>query len=113
VPLAVGQRVVDVTERDFTIKASPKRVPAGDVVFQARNLGPDAHELIVVREGGNAALPAATPAASLFSELEDMRGGHSDGHRLRFRLRIIGQAGQLGLRPRDRSDYATEVQLLG
>lgn len=48
--LAAGGRVVSVTERDFTIKASPKRVPAGQVVFQARNRGPDEHELIVVRE---------------------------------------------------------------
>jgi uncharacterized cupredoxin-like copper-binding protein len=48
--LAAGGPVVSVTERDFTIKASPNRVPAGQVVFQAHNRGPDAHELIVVRE---------------------------------------------------------------
>jgi uncharacterized cupredoxin-like copper-binding protein len=52
--LAGGRQVIDVTERDFTIKASPKRVSPGQVVFQARNRGPDAHELIVVRasDGG-------------------------------------------------------------
>ncbi len=48
--LATGSQIVAVTERDFTIKAAPKRVTAGQVVFQARNRGPDAHELIVVRE---------------------------------------------------------------
>ena len=66
--LAVGQRVVDVTERDFTIKASPQRVPAGDVVFQALNRGPDAHELIVVREGGNAALQLRSDGMTVSEE---------------------------------------------
>ncbi len=47
-----GGQVVAVTERDFAIKASPRQVSAGTVVFQARNRGPDAHELIVVRERG-------------------------------------------------------------
>jgi len=47
--VGAGGQVVDVTERDFTIKASPKRVSAGEVVFQASNRGPDEHELIVVR----------------------------------------------------------------
>ena len=46
---AAGAQVVNVTERDFTIKASPARVSAGDVVFRSSNRGPDAHELIVVR----------------------------------------------------------------
>ena len=46
---AAGAQVVSVTERDFTIKASPARVSAGDVVFRARNRGPDAHELIIIR----------------------------------------------------------------
>jgi uncharacterized cupredoxin-like copper-binding protein len=41
--------VVHVTERDFAVAASPRRVPAGDVVFIADNHGPDAHELIVIR----------------------------------------------------------------
>jgi uncharacterized cupredoxin-like copper-binding protein len=41
--------LVRVTERDFRITV-PKRVPSGDVVFSVRNRGPDAHELIVVRE---------------------------------------------------------------
>jgi uncharacterized cupredoxin-like copper-binding protein len=47
---AARGQVVDVTERDFAIKATPKQVSAGSVVFQSRNRGPDAHELIVVRE---------------------------------------------------------------
>jgi uncharacterized cupredoxin-like copper-binding protein len=40
--------VVRVTERDFRISA-PARVAPGDVVLSATNMGPDAHELIVVR----------------------------------------------------------------
>jgi uncharacterized cupredoxin-like copper-binding protein len=47
--LNAAAQVVNVTERDFMIKASPARVPAGQVVLQARNRGPDAHELILIR----------------------------------------------------------------
>lgn len=42
-------RVVNVTERDFAIAVSPKRIDPGTVVFRATNHGPDAHELIVAR----------------------------------------------------------------
>jgi uncharacterized cupredoxin-like copper-binding protein len=41
--------VVRVTERDFRISA-PKHVRSGDVVLSVHNRGPDAHELIVVRD---------------------------------------------------------------
>jgi uncharacterized cupredoxin-like copper-binding protein len=41
--------VVRVTERDFRITA-PKHVRSGDLVLSVRNRGPDAHELIVVRD---------------------------------------------------------------
>jgi len=44
--------VVDVRERDFQISLSTTHVGAGEVVFRDRNLGPDAHELIVVRSNG-------------------------------------------------------------
>jgi uncharacterized cupredoxin-like copper-binding protein len=47
--LGAGGQVVNVTERDFAIKASPKRLSPGEVVFHALNRGPDEHELIVVR----------------------------------------------------------------
>ncbi|HEY2604244.1 MAG TPA: hypothetical protein VGI67_21985 [Thermoleophilaceae bacterium] len=39
-----------VWERDFRIKA-PTELPAGNVRLSVYNDGPDAHELIVVREG--------------------------------------------------------------
>jgi uncharacterized cupredoxin-like copper-binding protein len=42
--------VVRVTERDFRIVA-PSSVAAGDLTLRVHNQGPDAHELIVVREG--------------------------------------------------------------
>jgi uncharacterized cupredoxin-like copper-binding protein len=41
--------VVRITERDFRITA-PKHVRAGEVVLTVSNRGPDAHELIVVRD---------------------------------------------------------------
>jgi uncharacterized cupredoxin-like copper-binding protein len=41
---------VKVSERDFRISA-PKQLAAGNVRLSVYNNGPDAHELIVVREG--------------------------------------------------------------
>jgi uncharacterized cupredoxin-like copper-binding protein len=40
-----------VTERDFRISA-PARVASGDVRFAVHNAGPDDHEFIVIRSGG-------------------------------------------------------------
>ncbi len=42
-------QVINVNERDFSITVRPQKVAAGTVVIRARNHGPDAHELIVVR----------------------------------------------------------------
>jgi uncharacterized cupredoxin-like copper-binding protein len=50
------RRTVDVTERDFQITA-PKELSAGDVQLSVHNDGPDTHELIVARLGGDAPLP--------------------------------------------------------
>jgi uncharacterized cupredoxin-like copper-binding protein len=44
-----GAPVVRITERDFRISA-PKHVRSGDLLLSVRNRGPDAHELIVVRD---------------------------------------------------------------
>jgi hypothetical protein len=44
-----GAHVVRVTERDFRITA-PRHVRSGDLLLSVRNRGPDAHELIVVRD---------------------------------------------------------------
>jgi hypothetical protein len=44
-------RTVRVDERDFRINA-PTEVRAGRMTFAVHNRGPDAHELIVVREDG-------------------------------------------------------------
>ena len=41
--------VLRITERDFRISA-PRHVRSGDLLLSVRNRGPDAHELIVVRE---------------------------------------------------------------
>lgn len=41
---------VKITEKDFHITA-PEQVAAGDVRLSVHNKGPDAHELIVVRDG--------------------------------------------------------------
>jgi hypothetical protein len=42
--------IVKVTERDFRIQA-PRELKAGEVQLSVYNDGPDAHELIAVREG--------------------------------------------------------------
>jgi uncharacterized cupredoxin-like copper-binding protein len=43
--------VVRVTESDFRIVLTRKRVPAGQVRLVIRNRGPDTHELILARAG--------------------------------------------------------------
>jgi len=48
-------RVVDVTERDFSI-AMPTTLASGEIVFHVHNAGPDDHEFIVMR-GTAAQLP--------------------------------------------------------
>jgi len=45
---ASAPRTVDVKVRDYRIGA-PRTLPAGDVVLDVRNEGPDDHELLVVR----------------------------------------------------------------
>jgi uncharacterized cupredoxin-like copper-binding protein len=60
------QTVVRVTERDFRITA-PHRAKAGDLVLSVRNRGPDAHELIVVRERG-ARLPLRADGSTVSEE---------------------------------------------
>ena len=59
-------RVVDVVERDFRISLSTHVVSAGEVVFRVENHGPDAHELIVVRERG--ALPLRSDGITVDEE---------------------------------------------
>ncbi len=49
-------RSVHVTERDFRISA-PKTLAAGNVRLDVHNEGPDQHEFLIARLGGNAALP--------------------------------------------------------
>jgi len=41
--------VVRISERDFRIVVTPKRIPAGEAELVVRNHGPDVHELIIVR----------------------------------------------------------------
>jgi uncharacterized cupredoxin-like copper-binding protein len=53
-----GVRVVDVVERDFKIAVAENHLEAGTVIFQADNKGPDAHELIIVRDNGQLPLRA-------------------------------------------------------
>jgi uncharacterized cupredoxin-like copper-binding protein len=60
------QAVLRVTERDFRISA-PKRSRSGDVLLSVHNRGPDAHELIVVRERG-ARLPLRRDGSTVSEE---------------------------------------------
>jgi uncharacterized cupredoxin-like copper-binding protein len=48
--------VAPIVERDFKIKTDRYELPAGKVDLSVKNDGPDAHELIVVRET-NSGLP--------------------------------------------------------
>ena len=59
-------RVVQVTERDFTIHI-PALIPAGDVRLEVRNRGPEQHELIVVRTS-EVWLPLRSDAATVDEE---------------------------------------------
>ena len=45
-----GGTVAPIVERDFKIRAQRYELPAGRVDLPVKNDGPDAHELIVVRE---------------------------------------------------------------
>jgi uncharacterized cupredoxin-like copper-binding protein len=45
-------RTLRIVERDFRISAGTKVVRPGELVLRVHNLGPDSHELIVVRRGG-------------------------------------------------------------
>lgn len=45
--------VAPIVERDFKIRAQRYELPAGKVDLSVTNDGPDAHELIVVRETGS------------------------------------------------------------
>ena len=54
---------VDISERDFHIDA-PRRVSPGPVDLNVRNMGPDDHELIVVR-GTRRSLPFRTDGLTI------------------------------------------------
>ena len=65
--------VVRVTERDFRISA-PRHVRSGDLLLSVRNRGPDAHELIVVRDGSR--LPLRRDGTTVSEEkLEPVEAG--------------------------------------
>ena len=67
-------QVVRVTERDFRITA-PKHVRAGEIVLSVSNRGPDAHELIVVRDR-NSELPLRRDGSTVSEEqLEPVTAG--------------------------------------
>jgi len=51
-----GSRVVDVQEHDFRITISTHHLSPGTVIFRVANHGPDAHELIVIRDAGRVPL---------------------------------------------------------
>ena len=71
---AGAARVVRITERDFRISA-PKHVHAGVLLLSVRNRGPDAHELIVVRDRSSR-LPLRRDGATVDEEkLEPVTAG--------------------------------------
>ena len=46
-----------IRERDFRISLGRKVLPSGDILLRVRNMGPDSHELIVVRRRARLELP--------------------------------------------------------
>jgi uncharacterized cupredoxin-like copper-binding protein len=67
-------RVFRVTERDFRISA-PQHVGSGDLILSVHNRGPDAHELIVVRDRSSR-LPLRRDGATVNEEkLEPVTAG--------------------------------------
>jgi hypothetical protein len=64
--------VLRVDERDFSISA-PRQVDAGDVTLRVDNLGPDGHELLVVRLG-NGGLPMRSDGRTVDEEALAHRG---------------------------------------
>jgi hypothetical protein len=84
--------VVRVTLKDFRIKVSRSRVPAGDVRLVVKNKGPDTHELMVARTG--TPLPLRADAITVDEEaLEPVTADEVEGeprgavHVLRLDLR--------------------------
>jgi len=71
--------LVRVTARDFHIKVSPARVPAGDVRLVIRNKGPDTHEVYIVRAGRHG-LPLRSDGLTVDEEkLEPFTVGEAEG----------------------------------
>jgi uncharacterized cupredoxin-like copper-binding protein len=84
--------VVGVTLKDFRIKVSRSRVPAGDVRLVVKNKGPDTHELMVARTG--APLPLRADAITVDEKalepvmLDEVEGeARGEVHVLHFKLR--------------------------
>jgi uncharacterized cupredoxin-like copper-binding protein len=73
-----GATVVRVTVRDFHIKVSPARIPAGPARLVVVNKGPDTHEILVARTGG--ALPLRSDGLTVDEDkLEPVTVGEAEG----------------------------------
>jgi uncharacterized cupredoxin-like copper-binding protein len=73
-----GATVVRVTVRDFHIKVSPARIPAGPARLVVVNKGPDTHEILVARTG--AALPLRSDGLTVdVDTLEPVTVGEAEG----------------------------------
>lgn len=67
-----------VTVRDFHIKVSPARIPAGPARLVVVNKGPDTHEILVARTG--AALPLRSDGLTVDEDkLEPVTVGEAEG----------------------------------
>jgi hypothetical protein len=56
---STGDATVAVELREWAVLPAKAEAPAGDITFDTRNTGADAHELVVVRAGDPATLPLA------------------------------------------------------
>jgi len=73
-----GATVVRVTVRDFHIKVSPARIPAGPTRLVVVNKGPDTHEILIARTSG--ALPLRADRLTVDEDkLEPVTVGEAEG----------------------------------
>jgi uncharacterized cupredoxin-like copper-binding protein len=82
-----GGRVVSITERDFRISA-PAWIHAGTVRLRIHNLGPDTHELLIVR----------APAGRLPLRADGLTVDEEEIHSSVFEGQERGKTGELRVR---------------
>lgn len=85
-----GRQLLLVTERDFQITPAAHEAAAGPIVIRVTNRGPDAHELIVVRDNGRLPLRADGMTVNEEALAKQIRGALEPGQPGQVReLRLV------------------------